>query len=66
MVLVYVFASLLGALTTVAALLPYGWLLALLCAPFGASALGLIVAIGIYVARTGKAFLLPAAVSTHR
>jgi hypothetical protein len=65
MVLVYLFASLLGALTTVAVLLPYGWLLALSCAPIGASALGLIVAVGIYVARTGKASLRPAAVSAR-
>lgn len=30
----------------------YGWLVALLCAPFGGSALTLIVAVGVYVLRT--------------
>jgi len=65
MVLVYVFASLLGSLTTVVVLAPYGWLLALLCAPFGASALGLIVAIGIYGARTARSSWLPGVVSAR-
>ena len=66
MVIVYLLASLLGAVTTVAALSPMGWLLALLSAPFGASALTLIVAVGVYAARTVKASLLPAGVSARQ
>jgi hypothetical protein len=37
-----------------------------LCAPFGASALTLIVAVGVYAARTVKASLLPAGVSARQ
>jgi len=44
MVIVYLFASLLGALGTVVALSSSSWLMALLCAPLGGSALTLIVA----------------------
>ena len=66
MVIVYLLASLLGAGTTVAALSPMGWLLALLSAPFGASALTLIVAVGVYAARTVQASLLPAGVSARQ
>ena len=43
MIVVYILTSLVGALTTLVVLSSYGWLLALLCAPVGGSALVLIV-----------------------
>ena len=49
MVIVYLSASLLGAIGTLVALSPYSWLIALLCAPLGASALTLIIAAGVAV-----------------
>jgi hypothetical protein len=61
MVIVYLFASLLGALTTVAVLLSYGWLMALLWAPLGGSALTLVIAVGLYVLRTAQGSSRPAA-----
>jgi hypothetical protein len=61
MVIVYLFASLLGTLTTIAVLSPYGWLIAFFCAPLGGSAL--IVAVGIYVGRANTASLRPAVLS---
>jgi hypothetical protein len=48
--IISIFAGALGALATFVVLLPYGWLVALLCAPFGGSALTLVVAVGIYTA----------------
>ena len=60
MIILYAFGSLLGALTTVAVLSPFGWPMALLCAPLGGSALTLMIAAGVYVARTDKASLRPA------
>jgi len=47
MVIVYLFASLLGATATIAFLAPYSWLLALLCAPLGGSALAICAAVGV-------------------
>jgi hypothetical protein len=47
MVIVYVFASLLGASATIAFLASEGWLLALLCAPLGGSALTLLIAVSV-------------------
>jgi hypothetical protein len=44
MVVLYIFASLIGALTTVTALSSCGWAVALLCAPLGGSALALMLA----------------------
>jgi len=44
MVIVYVFSSLLGAFGALVALSSYSWVMALLCAPLGGSALTLIVA----------------------
>ena len=44
MIILYLFASLLGALTTTMALSPYGWAIALLCAPLGGSTLALMLA----------------------
>ena len=44
MVIMYIFASLLGTLTTFTLLSSYGWMVALLCAPWGGSALALAVA----------------------
>jgi hypothetical protein len=44
MAIMYMFACLLGALTTLTSLLPYGPALALLCAPLGGSAFALTVA----------------------
>jgi hypothetical protein len=49
MIIAYLFAGVLGALATSAILLPYSWLLALLCAPFGGSGLMLAVAVGVSV-----------------
>jgi hypothetical protein len=49
MLIVYLLASGLGALTTFVFLLPYGWVVALLCAPLGGSALTLILAVGVSV-----------------
>jgi hypothetical protein len=64
MVIVYLFASLLGALTTLAVLSSCGWLIAFLCAPLGSSAL--IVAVAIYVGRADAATLRPAVLSVPR
>ena len=44
MLIVYVFVALAGALASVEVLWPYGWLVALLCAPLGGSTLALVVA----------------------
>ena len=44
MTIMYMFACLLGALTTLTILSPFGWAVALLCAPLGGSALTLLVA----------------------
>ena len=49
MVIVYLFASLLGATATIAFIAPYSWLLALLCAPLGGSALAACAAVGIFL-----------------
>ena len=58
MVIVYLFGSLLGALGTLLALSSYSWLMALVCAPLGASALTLIVAavvaVGVSVPATER------------
>ena len=45
MVIMYIFASLLGALTTFTVLSSHGWLVALLCAPMGGSAFAVAVAV---------------------
>lgn len=45
MLIVYAFASLLGALATVLLLSPFGWVVALVCAPMGGSAFTLIAAL---------------------
>jgi len=44
MTVFYLFACLLGALTTLTILLPWDWAIALLCAPLGGSALALLMA----------------------
>jgi hypothetical protein len=54
MVIVYLFASLLGAFATVAVLASYSWLLAILCAPLGGSALALITASAVYALVAGR------------
>jgi len=54
MIIAYMFASLLGAMATVAVLWPNGWLLAILCAPLGSSGLTLVVTVGVALARMGK------------
>jgi uncharacterized iron-regulated membrane protein len=61
MIIVYVFASLLGGLTTLTALSSYGWMVALLCAPLGGSALGLGVAALVLWAERTPALDAPAA-----
>ena len=58
MAIMYLFACLLGALTTLTALSPYGWSAALLCAPLGGSAFALIVA--ALVVWTERAPVIPA------
>jgi hypothetical protein len=59
MLIVYLFTSLLGALATIAVLSSYGWMVALLSAPFGGSVLTLIVA-GLYLLSTAQGSLWPA------
>lgn len=54
MIIVYMFASLVGASATVAALWPSGWLLALLCAPLGGSAVTLAFAASVALVRAGR------------
>jgi len=54
MVIVYLFASFVGALTTFAWLSSDSWLLALLCTPLGGSALSLIVALTVALPRTPR------------
>ena len=44
MMILYLFAGLVGALTTATALSPLGWAIALLGAPLGGSALALMLA----------------------
>ena len=44
MTVMYMFASLLGALTTLTILSPFGWPVALICAPLGGSVFTLGVA----------------------
>jgi len=53
-IIVYLFACLLGASATIAFLASSSWLLALLCAPFGGSALALMIAVGVYALRTER------------
>ena len=53
MVIIYLFASLLGALTTVVVLSSYGWLVALACAPLGGSVVAAVVAV-LIVAFSGE------------
>ena len=64
MVIGYLFASLLGALGTLVVLSSYSWLMALLCAPLGASAFTLVVAavvaMGVSVPPTQRAPSRPA------
>jgi uncharacterized membrane protein len=45
MIILYMFASLFGALTTFTVLSSHGSMVALLCAPMGGGALGLVVAV---------------------
>jgi hypothetical protein len=45
MIILYMCASFAGAGATIVALWSYSWTLALLCAPLGASALALIIAV---------------------
>jgi len=47
MVIIYVLASLLGALATFVMLSSYSWLIAPVCAPLVASAVAMIVAVGV-------------------
>jgi uncharacterized membrane protein len=51
MIIIYIFASLLGALTTLAVLAPLGWPVALWCAPVGGSAFTLVTALVVWTAR---------------
>ena len=53
-IILYLFASLLGASATIAFLASSSWLLALLCAPFGGSALALMIAVAVYALRTER------------
>jgi hypothetical protein len=59
MVIVYLFASFLGTLTTFVVLSSYGWLIALLCAPLAGSGVVGIVAVmyALYAVRAHEAFL---------
>jgi hypothetical protein len=60
MVIVYLFASFLGTLTTFVVLSSYGWLIALLCAPLAGSCVVGIVAVMyalVYAVRAHEAFL---------
>lgn len=66
MLIVYVFASFLGALSTFAWLSSYGFIVALLCAPLGGSIVAAAVAtIGVYVSSTKEASARSAAVQEH-
>ena len=51
MIIVYIFASLLGALATLAAVSPFGWSIALWCAPVGGSTFTLVAALVVWAAR---------------
>jgi hypothetical protein len=59
MVIVYLFASSLGALTTFVVLSSYGWLIALFCAPLAGSVVATIVAV-VYDLRADERSLCPA------
>jgi hypothetical protein len=66
MIIVYLLASLMGAFATATLLWAEGWLVALLCAPLGGSALALLVAVGIAFLRTGREVpSRPGAVPSH-
>jgi hypothetical protein len=58
MVILYLFASILGALTTFIVLSSQGWLVALLCAYLGGSALALIIAIAVFVLRAKEGIVV--------
>ena len=65
MVIVYLFTSLLGALATLAVLSSYGWIVALLIAPFGGSTLSFVVAVGLYFRRTAQGSLWSAVLTAR-
>lgn len=54
MAIPYIFASLLGACATLAVLVPYGWLTAVLCAPAGGSMFALAFAVVAFLRATGR------------
>ena len=54
MVIVYLFATLLGAAATIAFFASSSWLLALLCAPIGGSALTLLIAVSVNALTTER------------
>jgi hypothetical protein len=53
MVIVYVLASILGSVVTFVALSSYGWAIALLCAPWGGSAVAGLAAVGACILKAG-------------
>jgi len=63
MLIVYLFASVLGALTAFVVLSPYGWLVALAYAPLGGSVVAAIASVVIVVFRDTKEPSTPAALA---
>jgi hypothetical protein len=63
MLIVYLFASTLGALTTLAVLASYGWLVALVYAPLGGSVVAMIASVVIIAFRGAKESSTPAALA---
>jgi hypothetical protein len=59
MIIVYLFATVLGALATPVILWSFGWSVALFCAPLGASAFALVI--GSLAVRAQSATSRPAA-----
>ena len=56
MVIVLMFASLVGGFATLLTLMPFGWLTALACAPLGGSGLTLAAALLVALVRRDEAF----------
>lgn len=65
MVIVYVLASLFGSVVTFVALSSYGWAIALLCAPWGGSAVAGLAAVGVCILKAEEASVAPGALSNQ-
>ena len=63
MLIVYLFASVLGALTAFVVLSPYGWLVGLAYSPLGGSVVAAVASVVIVAVRGAKETSTPAALA---